>query len=378
MMRVLQVIGAMDRGGAETMLMNLYRALDPKEMQFDFLVHEQRICDYDGEIEARGGRIYRLPRFTGGNALRYRALCRRFFAEHPEHPVVHGHIGSSAAVYLAEAKRAGRYAIVHSHAQNYLGGLSGLAFAAASYPVRRIADYFMACSLEAGIDRFGRAVVEGGRFSLLNNGIDLSLYRCDEAACRAAKVRFDVAGRPVFGHVGRLSEEKNHRFLFEVFSLVRQQLPDAVLLLAGRGPLREELERLAEGMGLADAVCFLGVCEDVPDLLRALDVFVFPSEKEGLAMAAVEAQASGLPCLISTGVPELALVSHRALHLALDDGAAAWADAAVRAYGDAVGAPRGDCADEVRAHGFDIADSAAALSRLYVEAAEISMARRGE
>ena len=139
MMRILQVIGVMDRGGAETMIMNLYRAMDRSDLQFDFLVHEQREGDYDAEIRRLGGRLYRLPRFTGINERAYRRQCRLLFAQHPEWAVVHGHIGSSAPIYLSEAKRAGCFAIAHSHAQNYQTGLAGLAFNMVSHPVRRVA-----------------------------------------------------------------------------------------------------------------------------------------------------------------------------------------------------------------------------------------------
>ena len=127
-MRVLQVIGVMDRGGAETMVMNLYRAIDREKIQFDFLVHEQREGDYDAEIVRLGGRIFRVPRYTGLNAISYRRHVRALFAAHPEWCVVHGHIGSCAPLYLSEAKRVGAFAIAHSHAQNYGSRLSGLAF----------------------------------------------------------------------------------------------------------------------------------------------------------------------------------------------------------------------------------------------------------
>ena len=133
------------------MVMNLYRAMDRERIQFDFLVHEQREGDYDAEIERLGGRFFRVPRFTGLNAGSYRRSVRALFAEHPEWRVVHGHIGSCAPAYLSEAKRAGAFTIAHSHAQNYVRGLPGLAFNVAAHPVRRVADYFMACSREAGL-----------------------------------------------------------------------------------------------------------------------------------------------------------------------------------------------------------------------------------
>ncbi len=369
-MRVLHVIGAMDRGGAETTVMNLYRAIDRNAVQFDFLVHEERTCDFDEEILDLGGRIFRVPRFNGVNLLHYRRLCGSVLAAHPEFRVVHGHIGSSAAVYLSEAKRQGRFAVAHSHAQFFLPGLAGLAFRAVSYPTRFVADYFFACSPEAGRDRFGDRVVEGDRFRVLNGGIELGQYACDDAARVRAKRLFGVEGRPVFGHVGRLAPEKNHAFLLEVFSCILADLPQSVLLLAGRGPLDAELREKARQLGIDCSVRFLGVRDDVPEVLRALDVFLLPSTKEGLALAAIEAEAVGLPCLLSTGVPEVACATARAERLSLDEGAQAWGDRAVALYR---GLPSGGWADgrrDVACAGFDVHATAAWLAGFYERAAK--------
>ena len=139
--------------------------------------------------------------------------------------------------------------------------------------------------------------------------------------------------------------------------------------MAGRGPLEDELRGKAQRLGLGDSARFLGVCDDVPAVLRAMDVFVFPSTSEGLAMAAVEAQASGLPCVMSTGVPELARVCAAAKRVALDEGAEAWARYAVRAYEQACAAPRTDAVDDVREHGFDIAQTSRWLADFYQRAA---------
>ncbi len=370
MIRVLHVIGAMDRGGAETVVMNLYRAIDRSRIQFDFMVHEQRTCDYDEEIRSLGGRLFRAPRFKGVNAHAYRRVFRDHFAEHPEHRIVHGHIGSSAALYLSEAVRAGRYAIAHSHAQNFAQGIAGLAFSVASYPTRSIADYFMACSLEAGRDRFGDAVVAGDRFSVLRNGIDLSRYTYDEQARRAMRAELGFGSEPIIGHVGRLSPEKNHAFLFDAFEALRSHVPDARLALVGRGPLSDELRHAARARGwiggeTPDCVSFLDVRDDVPDVLRAFDAFVFPSPSEGLAMAVVEAQAAGLPCVVSTGVPRLACIAPHVVQLALSDGAQAWALHTEGLLREASRRPRHDGVDAVRAAGFDIADVAAELARFY-------------
>lgn len=365
MIRVLHVIGAMDRGGAEMTVMNLYRAVDRDVVQFDFLVHEERACDFDEEIGDLGGRIYRVPRFTGVNLSRYARLCRSVFEAHPEHRVVHGHIGSSAAVYLHEAKRAGKYAIAHSHAQFFLPGLPGLAFRAVSYPTRFVADYFFACSPEAGRDRFGRRVVEGDRFSVLNGGIDVDRYACDDRERLGAKRALGVEGRPAFGHVGRLAAEKNHVFLLEAFARITEELPDAVLLLAGRGPLESDVRKKARELGIEESVRFLGVRDDIPTVLKSLDVFLLPSTKEGLALAAVEAEAVGLPCLLSTGVPAIACATSRAERLPLDAGSRAWADCAIARYRSLPDKGWSDCRNDVRASGFDVRETAAWLTKFY-------------
>lgn len=367
MIRVLHVIGAMDRGGAETMIMNLYRAINRDVIQFDFVVHEQRRCDYDEEIERLGGRIYRVPRFTGVNAVSYRRSFRRFFDEHPEHPIIHGHIGSSCALYLAEAKRAGRYTIAHSHSQNFPLTPSQAAFRVLSYPTRFVADYFMACSCKAGTDRYGRRFSDEHRGKVLENGIDLALYACDEGAHVAAKTAFGLDGVPVIGHVGRLAPEKNHEFLLKTVALVRKQLPDVRLVCVGRGPLLQQEQERARNLGIEDSVTFLGVRTDVPDLLRAFDIFVFPSVKEGLPISAIEAQASGVPSLLSTGVPDEAVVSSNVQRRPLDDGPQVWADRCIALLRGLP--PRRDHREDVRAHGFDINDSARWLSAFYGDVA---------
>ena len=375
MIRVLQVIGVMDRGGAETMVMNLYRAVDRTKIQFDFLVHEQREGDYDAEIRQLGGRFFRLPRFTGVNAVAYRRLVRAFFAEHPEFRVVHGHIGSCAPIYLSEAKRAGAFCIAHSHAQNFEGGLAGLAFRVVARPVRGVADYFMACSREAGLDRFGAAIVSGERFSIVPNGIAVTRYACDQASHEAAKAALGLAGHAVVCHTGRLIPVKNHAFLLDVFARVHERVPEAVLVCAGRGELELQLKERVVELGLSDSVRFLGVVDNVPEVLRAADAFVFPSVKEGLPLAVVEAQAAGLPTTMSTGVPDLALVSDRARRIPLDEGADAWAAFVLDDLDRAAQLARTDAADQVRAHGFDIVETAARVSSFYERAAAGKLAR---
>ena len=362
-MRVLQVIGAMDRGGAETVIMNLYRAMDKERLQFDFLVHEQRECDYDAEIEAMGGRIYRLPRYTIANEAAYRRKCREHFENHPEHVVVHGHIGSSAAVYLSEAKRAGRATVLHSHAQNFDPFPQQQVFRMLAKRSLKWADWYLGCSPEAGLDRFGTAIVNGERYDIMNNGVDVGIYACDEEGHQAAKRDLGHADEVLVGHVGRFIPVKNHRFLIDFFREFHDMVPDSRLMLLGRGPLEDEVRSYAQEAGVGEAVTFCGVRDDVPRYMKAFDLFVFPSISEGLPMATVEAQAAGAPCLISTGVPSSAISFRGARRLPLDSGPAQWAQAAVALLEERV--QRDEGGRDVRDNGYDIGQTAVWLAGLY-------------
>ncbi|CAK7051976.1 MAG: Putative glycosyltransferase EpsF [Paraeggerthella hongkongensis] len=366
MIRVLHVIGAMDRGGAETMVMNLYRAIDRTEIQFDFLVHEQRECDYDEEIQDLGGKVFRgLPRFNLLNYPVYHRKCKNFFSQHPEHAIVHGHIASSAAVYLREAKRCGRVTIAHSHAQKFPLSIPELGFRVLSYPTRFVADWFFACSVEAGVDRFGSAVAESNRFFVVKNAINVDAYASDSGAHEIAKQAIGCEGTPLVGHVGRFDPVKNHPYLIEVFSEIKRRKPAAQLVLVGRGPVEQDVRKAVKDAHLESDVVFYGVTDRVADVLKAVDVFVFPSFSEGLSMAAVEAQAAGVPCVLSTGVPELAVAAPFAVErLPLEAGSKAWADAVERALSREFDRVEG--ASAVRAAGFDIRNTADWLMSYYM------------
>lgn len=364
-LRVLQIIGAMDRAGAETFVMNVYRRINPSRVQFDFLVHTTRTCDYDEEIRARGGHIYSVPEFKVYNALSYRRACDAFFDTHPGYDAVHGHIGSSAPLYLTSARKHGIFSIVHSHSSDLSASPQHLAYKALTYPTRTCADYFLACSQVSGQDRFGRTVSQGPHFAVVNNGIDTGTYAFDSAVRQKYRAELQIADdQVVYGHVGRLSEEKNHPFLFETFKEILAQDPRSILVLVGRGPREHELKEFVDTMGISQQVKFLGIRDDVPQILMTMDAFLFPSIFEGLPLATVEAQASGLPCLFSTALPSLSVITDKTQQLNLREGATAWATRARelaqhpysnRAHQHAIVAERG----------FDITRAAQQLTTLY-------------
>lgn len=368
-MRVLHVIGAMDRGGAETLIMNLYRHIDRNAIQFDFLVNDSNPCDYDAEILELGGQIHIIPRYKIANFFSYRKACGDFFKSH-SYPIVHGHIGLPAPIYLSEARKTSAFLIAHSHAQKSPLSAPELAFRLSTYPTRYCADYYLACSEKAGLDLFGANVVSSDRFHVLMNGIDISIAQFSEASRVSVRNELEInQDAPVYGHVGRLTHIKNQAFLLQVFASILNRQPDAHLILTGRGEDEDLLKSMARELRIERRVHFLGIRTDVPAILSAIDVFVFPSFKEGLANAAIEAQASGASCILSTGVPELARISDETLFEPLHSGSEKWADLALKQY-SLPRSKRKDAVGNARKDGFDIADSADWISNLYLNHAD--------
>lgn len=368
--RVLHVIGRMNRGGAETIIMNLYRSIDRSKIQFDFLVHTNEQCDYDQEIISLGGRIYSIIPFTGKNVAGYRRACRTFFRSHDDIDIVHGHIGSSAALYLSIAKKYGKYTIAHSHAQKFPISLGEIAFRIASYPTRYIADSLIACSEQAGIDRFGNRFKRDGNHFVLKNGVDLNQFKFDPVAREEVRRELSIpADAIVVGHVGRFDPIKNHDFLIDVFERIASAEPSAHLVLLGREDEGRSIRRRCESMGMMDSVHIVGVRGDVHRVLSAFDVFVFPSVKEGLPLSCIEAQSSGLPCVISTGASPLVFVTERAHRASLAEGALAWASMALALARESTVGTREQpvWVDSVREAGFDIVASAQWLQSFYLD-----------
>lgn len=366
MVRVLHVIGAMDRAGAETFIMNIYRAVDRNRIQFDFLVHTNRECDFDEEIQHLGGRIFHVPRYNILNKKTYSNAVRRVLHDHPEDAIVHSHIGSAAPVHLRIANEEGRCTVAHSHAQTKTNSLQDLIYYFVSKPVRGSADRYMACSPEAAEDRFGKHIASSASCMIIKNGIPIERYHRDSNLAESAKKNLGVQGRPVFGHVGRFVHEKNHLFLLDVFSGIQNKISDAILLLTGRGELEPNIRKAVKKRGLDDNVHFLGVRDDIPQVLRAMDVFLFPSRQEGLGISFVEAQATGLECIGSTGVPESAVCTERSMRLSLES-TDAWVNAAIQAY-DRSKSQTDDKVEEVRSAGYDIESIATRLEKVYLAA----------
>ena len=365
--RILNLFTNMNRGGAETMVMNYYRSIDRSKVQFDFMVHRQARGAYDDEIEALGGRIFRMPPIRPWTANAYRRTIRKFYREHPEYKVIHSHMSELGYYDFLEAERAGvPVRICHAHNRPYGTDLkSPIRWYYKTRMMPHITHMFM-CGQESGEWLFGKK--NSKQFIQLNNAIDAEAYAFDEIKREKMRTSLGLKNEFVVGHVGRFNPQKNHVFLIDIFEAVYKLEPNSRLLLVGNdsGKLGEEIHRKVKDLGLEEAVLFLGVRSDVSDLMQAMDVFLFPSLFEGLSVASVEAQASGLPTIISDGVPIECKITDLVEVMPLSEHAEAWANKLLELRKN----QRKNTFEQIKTAGFDIAENAKKLQQFYIEAAD--------
>lgn len=322
MIRILQCVNNMHRAGLETMLMNYYRNIDRSRIQFDFLMHREERSDYDDEIEALGGRIFRAPRLYPQNYPAYFAYMKRFFKEHSEYKIVHSHIDSMSYLPLLAAKRAGvPVRIAHSHNTAIDRDYKYLLKQLFRLGITGVANTYVACGEEAGKFLFGNKP-----FRVLPNAINAEQFLFDGATRIQKRKELGLEDRFIVGHVGRMSYQKNHTFLLDIFCEIAKRREDAVLLLIGAGEREEEIRQKVKNMNMMDQVIFLGIRSDVKDLYQAIDVFLLPSLFEGVPVVGIEAQFSGLPCVFSDKVPKEVQIAENCEFVELTQPAELWAE----------------------------------------------------
>jgi glycosyltransferase involved in cell wall biosynthesis len=367
-LRALHVVAHLDRGGIENWLVQLARRVDPARVRMEFLVQTERPGEHEGALRHLGIRVLRCP--SPRHPLRYaRALLRLLEANGP-YDIVHSHLFTWSGLVLRIAAKAGvPCRLAHSHtvapAGNGVPPLLWPAYAALMRRwIRRYATCGLAASRAASEALFGPASRNHLRREVLPCGIDLDPFArpVDRASLRR---QLGIAEQAiVVGHVGRFVASKNHAFLLEIARYLLAREPSSVLLLVGDGPLRGAVE--AQARKVSDRIVFAGSIGDVPAMLGAMDVFVFPSRFEGLGLAAVEAQAAGLPTVVADHLPrELEVVPPLVRRVSLDEPHAAWADVALRCARGPRPVEAHEALRLVAASPFNITRIAETLSRLY-------------
>ncbi len=333
MVRILHYIGSLHVGGSQSFVMEVYRKLDRTKVQFDFVTFpEERKGNYD-EIERLGGRIFVCPRYSGVNHF---AFCRwwdNFLKENPQYHIVHGHVRSCASIYMPVVKKYGRIAIAHSHSTSNGKGFPALIKAVLQLPIRHIADYLFSCSDIAGKWLYGEKTTHQPNYRMVPNCVDCQRFAFSEEIRKAVRRELHIAKDTfVIGHIGRFHKAKNHEFLVRVFAQILKRHSNARLLLVGDGDLLEPTQALCQELGIADEVLFAGAQIDPAPYYQAMDLFLFPSRWEGLPVGVVEAQASGLPCLISDTITRNVELTDLVKYETLEKNTEQWAEEALQ-YG---------------------------------------------
>lgn len=329
--RVLHIVSSMERGGAETLIMNIYRNIDRKKIQFDFITHGRQAGDYDDEIKSLGGEIINIPSLGTAGPIGYLKRLVNVMSAN-DYVAIHAHTDYQSGFPALAAKICKiDNRICHSHSNNWLkhNGIKQLfMLKVLQMIISYSATKYCSCSEDAAKFIFGKN--KTNKVQILKNGIDIYEYADPEFESRKSVLEelHLPKDAKVIGHVGRFSESKNHPFILKVLKNLVEQDDKFVAVLIGEGPLRKKIEWEAKQQGLHTHIRFLGVRTDIPRLMSAFDVFLFPSLFEGFGIVMLEAQGSGTPCIAATTVPKstdmgLGLVKY----LDLQDPINKWCDA---------------------------------------------------
>ena len=332
MKRLLCIVGGMNAGGAETFLMKIYRELDKTQYQMDFAVAIEEKGFYDDEIMAMGGRIHHIvPKSKG--AVRNFMSVKELVKKEGYTYVLRTSQHSLSALELLAAKCGGATTTIFRSSNSDTGSFSkvqAILHILCRFMPKTFANVRVAPSTEAAEFMFGKNCVKKKKSFLIHNAVDTGVYHYSSEGRKAISEEFDLSRKTVIGHVGRFSQQKNHMFLLDVFAEIKKQDSNAVLVLVGKGELEEEIKDKAGKLGVLDDIIFTGVRSDVPQLLSAMDVFVFPSFYEGMPNTVIEAQATGLPCVIADTITKEANITGLVEYLPLNN-PAYWAERALGA-----------------------------------------------
>ncbi|MCM3568215.1 glycosyltransferase family 1 protein [Neobacillus mesonae] len=368
--RVLHIVSAMNRGGAETLIMNVYRNIDKSKIQFDFVVHHPDQGDYDEEIIKLGGKIFKIQSLGKLGPIKYIKELVKILKLHP-YIAVHSHTDYQSGFPAFAAKLAGvQNRICHSHSTNWQKGTKikdKIILKILQAIIKISATRYCSCSEEAAKFLFGKHVIENRKYIILNNGINvIEFIKVNKESKKKLLQSLNLSeNKIIIGHVGTFSESKNQFFIIKVLKKLLEKDSRFVALFVGEGPLKFKIMSEAENLGIKDNIRFLGVREDIPELMNAFDIFLFPSKFEGFGIVTIEAQSAGTPCVLSQAVPKsvdmgLGLVSFVDLNRNLE----VWCDAVLKNLN--IGRPdKNKIVQQVKSKGFAIQENIQEWLKLY-------------
>ncbi|SEO25256.1 Glycosyltransferase involved in cell wall bisynthesis [Amphibacillus marinus] len=355
--RVLHVFGRLDAGGAESRTMDIYREINREHIQFDFVIHTQDDCFYSNEIKEMGGKIYKFPRFKGYNYKEYCEIWDSFLNNHRYYKIIHGHQTSVAFIYLKIAKKK-NIPVRIAHARN--SNKDRIIKKITAKLSRLYATDLFAVSKLAAHSEFGKNIAD---VKIIPNAISAEKFRFNMGNRVKIREKLDIETKTAFIHVGRFHPQKNHHMLLNIFKELLQKNSEIMLFLVGEGPLENEMKEKVKFLNLNDNVVFLGIRDDVPELLQGMDALIFPSLFEGFPGVVLEAQAAGLSCFISNTITNEVELTQLIKFLSIKATPESWANHIYREK--IVTHAREKYCDIVTQRGFDIKKVSMFYSEIY-------------
>lgn len=323
-LRVLQILGISAGGGVESVIMNYYEHIDRTKVQFDFVIHNDSKVDLTEKVESLGGNVYKVTPYYKNPFQFIREVYH--IIKNGHYKIVHSNMNTLSAFPLFAAYCAGApVRILHNHSTSAPGETARNIMKAILRPFAKMfANRYWACSMLAAEWMYGKKLAHSPNVTIINNAIDLQKFAFQPFLRKTLRRKYHLENKFVMGHVGRFMFQKNHEFLIDIFADVYKKHRNAVLVLIGDGPLRPVIEDKVKKMKLEDQVLFLGLRNDVADWYNAMDVFVLPSHYEGLPVVGVEAQANGLPIIVSDKVTRELEMTDIIHYVKLSAGVKAW------------------------------------------------------
>ena len=363
--KILAIVCQMNRRGLESRLMDIIRYTDNDQVCIDIFTYREQPGLLDSEVKSFGSTVYYNPPLTVKNMFWYVNYFKNFLKEHQEYKIVHAYQDAWCSVFCKGAYLAGvPVRIAHSRTAISTLSINNIVKNIIKIPTRKYATHYFAVSDLAGEWLFGKKNVQEGKVQIWKNAIDCNKFRFNEEKRSHLRNTLKIENKKVIMHVGNFTATKNQIFLLDVLKeLLKEDESFCMFFIGGETKLglQRNLRLQAEKMGIQSSVFLLGNRSDVNDLLQAGDVFCFPSLYEGLPGAVLEAQAAGLPCIISDTITQEVIVLKTTKMLSLKAGTEVWKKEIVKA----TEISRRDTYDEMVRAGFDIQNLVKELTNFY-------------
>lgn len=364
--RILHEVTSMNTGGIETLLMNIYRNIDRKKIQFDFMTHRKVGTGfYENEIKSLGGKIYEGIPFNPLQHKKYLKSLDVFFEKHPEYHIIHAHNAFSMFTLRSAKQHGVEVRIAHSHnsAPKLLHYKTPFKLYAKS-KVKKYATDLFACSKLAGEYYFGKKTINNNQVIIMKNGIDTNKFSFNEEIRRKKRKELNIQNQIAIVHVGRFNIQKNHEYLIDIFNELLKTSKIYKLFLFGEGELEISIRKKVEKLSLQNNVEFMGVKGNINEYLNAMDIFILPSLYEGLPLTGIEAQTNGLPCLFSNTITREVSVTDLAEFLSIKAEPKIWVNEIIKITENNI--HRYGRKEKVDAEGYNINDTIKKLEEFYL------------